>query len=104
MDTGIAFAAVTTRNEGVKVTGKLGFSGHPMIEHFKYVAAHTKRVPKMTIPAPSAIYGRPAMTPIDKTAYPDREQVFDDLGRADRKALRALPDARSRLALSAAPV
>ena len=26
MDTGIAFAAVTTRNEGVKVTGKLGFS------------------------------------------------------------------------------
>ena len=24
MDTGIAFAAVTTRNEGVRVTGKLG--------------------------------------------------------------------------------
>src|SRR5687768_2301985 len=24
MDTGIAFAAVTTRNEGIKVTGKLG--------------------------------------------------------------------------------
>jgi 5-methyltetrahydropteroyltriglutamate--homocysteine methyltransferase len=31
MDTGIAFAAVTTRNEGVQVTGKIGFSGHPMI-------------------------------------------------------------------------
>ena len=59
MDTGIAFAGVTTRNEGVKVTGKLGFSGHPMIEHFKFVAAHTKRTPKITIPAPSAIYGRP---------------------------------------------
>ena len=70
MDTGIAFAAVTTRNEGVRVTGKLGFSGHPMIEHFKYVAAHTKRMPKMTIPAPSAIYGRPVMTPIDKSVYP----------------------------------
>src|ERR1700690_1812329 len=26
MDTGIAFAAVTTRNEGVQVTGKLAFS------------------------------------------------------------------------------
>ena len=35
--------ASTTRNEGVKVTGKLGFSGHPMIEHFKFVAAHTKQ-------------------------------------------------------------
>src|SRR5262245_32725036 len=61
MDTGIAFAAVTTRNEGLRVTGKLGFSGHPMIEHFKFVQAHTKRTPKITIPAPSAIYGRPVM-------------------------------------------
>ena len=29
MDEGIAFAAVATRREGLKVTGKLGFSGHP---------------------------------------------------------------------------
>ena len=41
----------TTRNEGVKVTGKVGFSSHPMIEHYKFVAAHTKRTPKITIPA-----------------------------------------------------
>src|SRR5580692_3079201 len=34
MNAGIAFAAVTTRNEGVQVTGKIGFSNHPMIEHF----------------------------------------------------------------------
>src|ERR1700687_366300 len=33
MDTGIAFAAVTTRNEGIKVTGRLGFSNHSMLEH-----------------------------------------------------------------------
>ena len=59
---------VTTRNEGVQVTGKLGMAGpHPMVEHFKFVAAHTKRTPKITIPAPSAIYGRPMLTPIDKT-------------------------------------
>src|SRR3954467_3018144 len=38
MDSGVAFAGMNTRNEGVKVTGKLGFSGHPMIEHFKFVA------------------------------------------------------------------
>ena len=43
MDTGIAFAGVRTRNEGVQVTGKLGFSGHPMIEHYKFVAARTTR-------------------------------------------------------------
>src|ERR1043165_3235949 len=54
MDTGIAFAGVTTRAEGLKVTGKIGFSGHPMIEHYKFVAAHTKVTSKITIPAPSA--------------------------------------------------
>ena len=96
MDTGIAFAAVTTRNEGVKVTGKLGFSSHPMIEHFKYVAAHTKATPKITIPAPSAIYGRPVPTPIDKVAYPALDAFWDDLGRAYRKAVRAFADAGCR--------
>jgi 5-methyltetrahydropteroyltriglutamate--homocysteine methyltransferase len=96
MDTGIAFAGVTTRNEGVRVAGKLGFSGHPMIEHFKFVQAHTKRTPKITIPAPSAIYGRPVMTPIDKTVYPELDQFFADLGQAYRKAVRAFADAGCR--------
>ena len=32
--------------------GKLGaFDGHPMIEHFKFLQAHTTRTPKMTIPS-----------------------------------------------------
>src|SRR5258708_4862349 len=96
MNTGIAFAAVTTRNEGVAVTGKVGFSGHPMIDHFKFVAAHTKRTPKITIPAPSAIYGRPVPTPIDKNVYPKLDQFFDDLGQAYRKAVRAFADAGCR--------
>jgi 5-methyltetrahydropteroyltriglutamate--homocysteine methyltransferase len=96
MDTGIAFAGVTTRNEGVQVTGKLGFSGHPMIEHFKFVKAHTKRTPKMTIPAPSAIYGRPSRTPINERVYPKLDRFFDDLGQAYRKAVRAFADAGCR--------
>jgi len=93
MDTGIAFAAVTTRNEGTKVTGRIGFSNHPMIEHFKFVKAHTKRTPKMTIPAPSALYGRPVRTPIDKSIYPTLDKMFDDLGQAYKKAVRAFADA-----------
>jgi len=96
MDSGIAFAAVTTRNEGVKVTGKLGFSSHPMIEHFKFVAAHTRRTPKITIPSPSAIYGRPLKTPIDQKIYPKLDTFFADLGQAYRKAVRAFADAGCR--------
>jgi 5-methyltetrahydropteroyltriglutamate--homocysteine methyltransferase len=96
MDTGIAFAGVTTRNEGVRVTGKIGFSGHPMIEHFKFLKAHTKRTPKMTIPAPSALYGRPLRTPIDQAVYPKLDDLFADLGQAYKKAVRAFADAGSR--------
>src|SRR6202171_713486 len=96
METGIAFAATRTRNEGTKVTGKIGFSGHPMIEHFKFVQAHTKRTPKITIPAPSALYGRPVGTPIDKTVYAKLDTMFDDLGQAYKKAVRAFADAGCR--------
>jgi 5-methyltetrahydropteroyltriglutamate--homocysteine methyltransferase len=96
MDSGIAFSGVTTRNEGVRVTGKVGSASHPMIEHFKFVAAHTKCTPKITIPAPSAIYGRPIPTPIDKAIYPSLDQFFDELGQAYRKAVRGFADAGCR--------
>jgi methionine synthase II (cobalamin-independent) len=96
MESGIAFAGLTTRNEGVRITGKLGFSGHPMIEHFKFLQGHTRRTPKMTIPAPSAIYGRPVKIPIDKAAYPTLDAFFADLGQVYRKAVRAFADAGCR--------
>src|SRR5437764_14162652 len=64
MDQGIAFAGVQTRAEGARVTGKVGFSGHPMLAHLKFLASHTKRTPKFTIPAPSAMYGRTGRGPI----------------------------------------
>jgi len=96
MDKGVAFAAVNTRNEGVKVTGKIGCTVHPMVEHFKFVAAHTKRMPKITIPAPSALYGRPARPPVDDTIYPSLDTMFADLGRAYKKAVRSFADAGCR--------
>ena len=97
MDSGIKFAAVNTRNEGVAVTGKLGMAGpHAMVEHFKFVAAHTRQTPKITIPSPSAIYGRPVATPIDRTAYPDMDKFWDDLGNAYKQAVRSFADAGCR--------
>jgi 5-methyltetrahydropteroyltriglutamate--homocysteine methyltransferase len=97
MDSGVAFAAVTTRNEGVQVNGRLDMAGpHPMVEHFRFVAAHTNRTPKITIPAPSAIYGRPTPTPIDKSVYPTMDRFWDDLGNAYRKAVRGFADAGCR--------
>jgi len=76
--------------------GKLGFSGHPMIEHFRFVKEHTGRMPKITIPAPSAMYGRVGRGPISTTAYPRLDDFFADLGAAYRKAVRAFADAGCR--------
>ena len=97
MESGIKFAAVNTRSDGVQVTGKLDMAGpHPMVEHFKFLAAHTTRTPKITIPAPSAIYGRPIPTPIDKKSYPAMDAFWNDLGSAYRKAVRSFADAGCR--------
>jgi 5-methyltetrahydropteroyltriglutamate--homocysteine methyltransferase len=96
MDQGIAFAGTRTRAEGVQVSGKVGFSGHPMIEHFRFLKARTKRTPKITIPAPSAIYGRLGRAPISTAAYPRIEDFFADLGGAYAKAVRAFADAGCR--------
>jgi 5-methyltetrahydropteroyltriglutamate--homocysteine methyltransferase len=96
MESGVAFSGVKTRAEGIKVTGKVSYSGHPMIEHYKFVAAHTRVTPKITIPAPSAIYGRPTPTPIDRKIYPDLESFFHNLGETYRKAVRAFADAGCR--------
>ena len=93
---GIKFAGVTTRAESVRVTGKVGFSSHPHLEHFKYLKAHSKVTPKMTIPAPSTLHFRQGRASIDKKVYPDLDAYFDDVAAAYRKAIRAFYDAGCR--------
>jgi 5-methyltetrahydropteroyltriglutamate--homocysteine methyltransferase len=93
---GVQFKGVQTRAQGVRVDGKLGFDGHPMLEHFKFVQAHTKRTPKMTIPSPSAMYGRHGRAMIGEQAYPSLDGFFADLGQAYRQAVRAFADAGCR--------
>ena len=48
---GIQFKGITTRPQGIRVSGKLRFSGHPMINHFKFLQSKTKKTAKMTIPS-----------------------------------------------------
>ena len=81
----------------LRVIGKLGgYRPHPMIDHFKFVAAHAEAMPKMTIPSPSSLhfrYGRDAV-PVD--IYPDMDDFYRDLGEGYRKAVRAFSDAGCR--------
>jgi 5-methyltetrahydropteroyltriglutamate--homocysteine methyltransferase len=96
MDQGVAFAGVHTRPEGARVIGKVGFSGHPMLDHFRFVKARTSRTPKMTIPAPSALYGRTGREAVSRAIYPDLDVFFADLGAAYRQAVRAFANAGCR--------
>ena len=86
---GIQFAGVKTKAESVRVTGPVGFSGHPHVEHFKFVKAHSKVTPKMTIPAPSTLHFRQGRQSIDKKTYPELDAYFDDVAKAYQKAIRA---------------
>jgi 5-methyltetrahydropteroyltriglutamate--homocysteine methyltransferase len=93
---GIAFAGVATKAESVRVIGKVGFSGHPHLEHFRFVKDHAKVTPKMTIPAPSTLHFRQGRQSISKEVYPDLDAYFHDVGLAYRKAIRAFYDAGCR--------
>jgi 5-methyltetrahydropteroyltriglutamate--homocysteine methyltransferase len=93
---GIQFHGVQTRSEGIKITGRVGFSGHPMLEHFRFLKAHARAVPKMTIPAPSTFHFRQGREAISKEVYPDLDGYFDDVAAAYRNAIRAFYDAGCR--------
>jgi 5-methyltetrahydropteroyltriglutamate--homocysteine methyltransferase len=93
---GIKFAGVETKAESVRVVGKVGFSSHPHIDHFRFLKDHTKVTPKMTIPAPSTLHFRQGRQSISKQVYPELDAYFDDVGNAYQKAIRAFYDAGCR--------
>ena len=96
LDHGIQFQGVQTKPRSIKVTGKIGFSNHPMIEHFKFLKQHTKQTPKMCIPAPSTFHFRLEPNAVSKAAYASRDAIFDDLAVAYQKAIKAFYDAGCR--------
>ena len=94
-DQGIQFQGRETKAQGIEVTGKLGFSDHPMTAHFRFLAEHAQGVPKMTIPSPSVLHFRQDDAARSKI-YPDIEEFFDDLGQAYADAVRAFYDSGCR--------
>src|SRR5262249_37732080 len=81
----------------LRVIGKLGAAGaHPMIEHFKFVAAHAKATPKMTIPSPSSLHFRYGRDAVPASIYPVMEDFYRDLGESYRAGAPPLPPAGRR--------
>jgi 5-methyltetrahydropteroyltriglutamate--homocysteine methyltransferase len=81
----------------LRVIGKLGgYKPHPMIEHFKFLKAHTRRTPKVTIPSPSSLHFRYGRDAVPESIYPTMDDFYRDLGESYRKAVRAFADAGCR--------
>jgi len=96
LDHGIQFQGVQTKPRSIRIHGKLGFSHHPMLEHFKFLKAHTRVTPKMCIPSPATLHFRLEPNAVTTKDYADRDAVFDDLAKTYRQAIRGFYDAGCR--------
>jgi 5-methyltetrahydropteroyltriglutamate--homocysteine methyltransferase len=96
-DHGIAFkGGIETQAKGLRVTGKIGFSTHPMVDHFRFLRDHTEATPKMTIPSPSVLHFRGGRKAVSVEVYPEMEEFYRDLGLAYRDAVQAFAHAGCR--------
>src|SRR5262245_57958081 len=93
----IKFRGAQPKPMMLRVVGKLGAeSAHPMTEHFKFVAAHAKATPKMTIPSPSSLHFRYGRDAVPASIYPVMEDFYRDLGESYRAVVRAFVGAGCR--------
>ena len=92
----IKFHGVVTKSQAVQINRKVDFASHPHIEHFKFLKAHCRTVPKQCIPAPSTFHFRQGRKMVSKEVYPDLDAFFADVAAAWKKAIRAFYDAGCR--------
>jgi 5-methyltetrahydropteroyltriglutamate--homocysteine methyltransferase len=63
---------------------------------FKFLAAHTKQTPKVTIPSPTMLHFRGGRAGISQEHYPDLEQFYEDVAQAYAAELGSLAAAGCR--------
>ena len=81
----------------LRVIGKLGgYKSHPMVEHFKFLQAHTRQTAKVTIPSPSSLHFRYGRDAVPESIYPVIDDFYRDLGQSYRRVVRAFADAGCR--------
>ena len=90
---GVQFKGAALKPIMLRVKSRLDFANHPMVEHFRFVKAHTKRHAKMTIPSPTALHFRFGRKAVPEAIYPQMDDFYRDLGAAYAKAVKAFSDA-----------
>ncbi|WP_338470841.1 5-methyltetrahydropteroyltriglutamate--homocysteine S-methyltransferase [Niallia sp. XMNu-256] len=100
-EVGLAFKGVEARRETARVVGKIGFSTHPFIEDFQYLQSLVPEgvVARQTIPsAVQFLYEitKPHNLENTKKHYPNKEDLYEDIVQAYKKAFQAFYDAGCR--------
>ena len=81
----------------MRVVGKVDFSDHPHLEHFRFLKGAYQRAPKMTIPAPSTLHFRQGRQSHRQAAsIPTSKAISTTSAMAYQKAIRAFYDAGCR--------
>ena len=96
-DEGVQFAGIKLRPIFPTISGPLDFpDDHPMLDHYKFVAEHTKVTPKISIPGPSCVHFRIGPDDLAVPEYRDPQVFFDAIAKTYKKAVRAFYDAGCR--------
>lgn len=95
IEQGYQFAAVETRAESTRLSGKISGHNHPFIEHFKFLLALAKPgvIPRLTIPAPAQFLKelqRPCNKAHTTSIYPDEAELLADIAAAYQTFIREL--------------
>lgn len=94
-ENGLNFKGIAPITHGIKVTGKLDFDQHPMVDHYKFLHEISgDHVAKMTIPSPNMLHAR---AKVEYSPYLEDESLYlQDLSLSYQKAIQAFYDAGCR--------
>ena len=97
MDHGYFFHGEETRADSARLSGKIAFSNHPFLSHYRFLKEITddEVVARQCLPAPAQFFAELVRGVNEKeiaTYYPDREELYSDISAAYRQAILAFYD------------
>ncbi|MFZ0446547.1 MAG: 5-methyltetrahydropteroyltriglutamate--homocysteine S-methyltransferase [Bacillus sp. (in: firmicutes)] len=100
-EVGLAFQGIETRKETARVTGKIDFSTHPFLEDYKYLKSLVPEdvIARQTIPSAVQFLfeiTKPHNIENTKKYYPNKEDLYNDIVTAYKKAFNAFYEAGCR--------
>lgn len=90
------FHDVSSKNENIRISGKVGISEVPMLADFEFLAGVARVTPKFTIPGPPVLHFRGGRELISTDVYPALDEFFADTTEAYKKILLAFYGAGCR--------